>query len=116
MGLMASKPGSGSARAIGFDDGVAHARVRHALDIGDDEADVSRGKLVEHDWLRRERAESLHLIYLVARAQTNLHARRDPALHHAHQDHRAAINIEPGIEDQSAAAAHPPTLSAAGRA
>ena len=96
-------------RAIGFDDGVAHARVGHALDVGDDEADVARGELSQHDRLRRERAESFHLIYLVARAQTNLHVRGDPAFHHAHQHDRAAIRYRTRNRKSARAAALPPS-------
>ncbi len=71
---MASKPGSGAAGRFGFDDRVAHARVGHALDIGDDESDVARGQFLQHDGLGRERAESLDLVDFVAGAEANLRA------------------------------------------
>ena len=113
---MASKPGSGRRGPVGLDHGVAHARVGHALDIGDDEAHVAGGEFVEHDGLGRERAERFHFVDLVARAQANLHPRRDAALHHAHEDDRAAVDIEPGIENQRAQRRVRRALSAAARA
>ena len=103
MGLMASKPGSGGGRARRIGDGVADVRVGHALDIGDDEADVAGGQFVEHDGLGRERAEAFHLVTLRCwTTEANLLCGRDAAVHHAHQNDGAAIGIEPGIENQRA--------------
>ena len=34
-------------RTAGFDDRVAHARIGHALDVGDDEADVACGEFLQ---------------------------------------------------------------------
>ncbi len=50
---------------VGRDHRVAHARIGHALDVGDDEAHVARGKLVEHDGLGREHAEIFHFVDFV---------------------------------------------------
>ncbi len=91
MGLMASKPGSGSARAVGFDDGIAHARVGHALDIGDDEAHIARREFFEHDGLGREHAEIFNFVNFVACRKANLHVGSEAAFHHAHQHHGPAI-------------------------
>src|SRR4030095_3720391 len=42
--------------AAGFDDGVAHAGVGDALDVGDDEADVTGFEFFQSDRLVREAA------------------------------------------------------------
>ena len=72
---MASNPGSARRGARGVDDGVAHARVGHLLDVGDDEADVAGGEFIEHHGLGRERAERFDFVDLVVGAQANLHVR-----------------------------------------
>ena len=86
----------------GFDDCVAHARVGHALDVGDDEANVAGCKLFECDGLGRERAESFYFVDFVVRAKANFHARGDAPFHHANENDGAAISIEPRIENKRA--------------
>ena len=96
------KAGQGSGGTRGIGDGIAHARVGHLLDVGDDEAHVAGGELVEHHGLGRKRAQAFHLEDLVIGAQANVLVRAEAALHHAHQDDGAAIRVKPGIEDQRA--------------
>ena len=96
-GFESGKCGRG-ARGVG--DGVAHARVGDALDIGDDEADVAGFQFFERDGLGRERAESFDFVDFVAVDQADFRVRRDAAFHHAHENDCAAINIEPGIKNQ----------------
>src|SRR5690348_1458906 len=85
-----------------FDNSVADARIGDALDIGDDEADVASGELFKDYRLRREDAQVLHFVDLIHGAEANLHPRGNAAFHHAHENHSAAVRIEPGIENQGA--------------
>ena len=68
MGLMASKPGSARRGSRGVHDGVAHAGVGDALDVGDDEADFAGGQFIQRDGLGRERAEGFDFVDLVVGA------------------------------------------------
>ena len=99
-GLDGFKSGQRGRGARGVGDGVAHARVGHALDVGDDEADVAGCEFVEHDRLGRERAEGLDFIDLLVGAQADFLAHGQASLHYAHQNDRSAVGIEPGIENQ----------------
>jgi hypothetical protein len=84
----------------GFRDGVAHARIRHALNVRDDEAHVASAKFVKRDGLGSECAERFDFVDFVAVAEADFRMFGDAAFHHAHQDHGAAINVEPGVEDE----------------
>ncbi len=101
-GLDGFKAGKRRGRARRVDDGVADARVGHALDIGDDEANVAGGQLFQDHRFGRERAEALHLKDFVVGNKANLLMRTQTAVHDAHQHHGAAIGVEPGVEDQRA--------------
>ncbi len=81
-------------------DGIAHARIGHALDVGDDETDVAGFEFFERDGFRCERAELLDLVNFVAVDEANLHVIRDAPFHHAHQHDGAAVNVEPRIKNQ----------------
>ena len=94
------KTGKRRRGAASFDDGVAHAGVGDALDVGDDEADVAGFEFIESDRFGSERAELLDFVDVVAGAEPNLHVIGDAAFHHADEDHGSAVWIEPGIEDQ----------------
>ena len=85
-----------------FDDGVTDAGIGDAFYIGDDEADVAGSEFLQHDRFRREHAEIFHFVDFVAGREANLHVRREAAFHHADEDDRAAVGIEPGIENQGA--------------
>ena len=99
-GLDRFKSGQWRRGARGLDDGIAHAGIGHLLDVGDDETDVSGDEFIEDHRLGRQRAQRFDFIHLVVETKANLHVPRDPAVHHAHQNHRAAKGIEPGVEDQ----------------
>ncbi len=99
-GLDRFKSGQRRRGPRGIDDGVAHARIGHLLDVGDDEADVAGDEFLEHHGLGRQRAERFDFVHLVVEAQANFHVLRDSPVHHAHQHHRAAKRIEPRIENQ----------------
>jgi hypothetical protein len=86
----------------GVGDGVSHAGIGDLLDVGDDEADVAGGEFGEHDGFGGQRAEAFHFVDLFVGAEANFLMQRDSAFHHAHQDHGAAIRVEPRIEDQRA--------------
>ncbi len=98
-GLEAGKRWRG---AIRFDDGVADARVGHALDIGDDEANFARAQRFEHYRLRREHAKAFDFVDLVIKAEADLLMRTQAAVDDAHEHYCAAISIEPGIKDERA--------------
>ena len=102
IGLMASKPGSGGAgRSASITVSPMRASATRLI-LATIKPTSPAAKFVEHDRFGRERAEGFHFVDFVVRAQADLHARRDAALHHAHQHHGAAINVEPGIENQRA--------------
>src|SRR5579862_4686723 len=99
-GLGGFKSGKRGSRAAGFDDGVAHAGVSDAFDVGDDKADVAGFEFLESDRLGSERAELFDFVNLVVGAETNLHVVGDAAFHQTNQHDRAAVNVKPGIEDE----------------
>ncbi len=101
-GLDGFEAGKRLGGAAGLDDRIAHARVGHTLDIGDDEAHIAGREFLEDDGLGREHAEIFDFVDFVARRKANFHVGSDAAFHHAHQHHRSAIGIEPGIENQRA--------------
>ena len=96
-GFETGKRGSGTR---GFGDSVAHARIGHPLDVGDDEADIAGFEFFEGDRFWRERAELFHFVDFVGGHQPDLHVFGDAAFHDAHEDHRAAVDVEPGIKHQ----------------
>ena len=57
-------------------------------------------KLFERDRFRRERAERFDFVDFVAVAQPDFCVLVDAAFHHAHENDGAAVNVEPGIENQ----------------
>ena len=50
--------------------------------------------------LRREHAHPLDLVLGARGHHPDLHARREPAVHHAHQDHHAEIGVVPAVDQQ----------------
>ena len=96
--LEAGKRRGGGSRVVR--DGIADARVRDALDIGDDETDFSRLEAFHADGLRRQHTQFLNRVDLVVGPKANPHTHRQSALEDAAEHHHAAIAIEPGIKDQ----------------
>ncbi len=96
-GFKSGERGSGARR---LRDRVAHARIGDALDIGNDEADVTGFEFFQGHGLGRQRAQLLDFVDFVGGHQANLHVLPDAPFHHPHQHHRAAVNIEPGIKHQ----------------
>ena len=94
--------GQRRSRALGFNNGIAHAGVGDPLNVGNDEADVTRGQLVQHHRFGSERAQLFDFVNFVVRAEANTRVPRDAAFHHAHQHHRAPVGVEPRVEDERA--------------
>src|SRR5208337_31461 len=94
------KAGKRRRAAARFDDGVAHARVGHLLDVGDDEADVAGFEFLKRDGFGSERTELFDFVGFIPGTEPDLHAPGDAALLHTNEDDRAAIRVKPGIENQ----------------
>ena len=81
-------------------DRVAHVAVAHVLDGGGDEADLARSEAVDQRLLGREHADPLDLVLGAGGHHADLRARREPAVHDAHQNHHAEIGVVPAIHQQ----------------
>jgi uncharacterized protein YfaS (alpha-2-macroglobulin family) len=88
---------SGAAR---FNDGVAHARVSYLLDVGHNKANVPGFQFLQSDGFRGQGPQLLDLVSLLTGAEPDLHVLPDASLFHADEHNRAAIGVEPGVEDQ----------------
>ncbi|CDN46190.1 hypothetical protein BN871_LI_00040 [Paenibacillus sp. P22] len=86
--------------ALGFGHRVADARVLDILDAGDDEADISYGKLVHDAHARLEGSDLDDLEFSAGRHEVDLGAGLDAAVDDAHVDDDALVRIVVGVEDQ----------------
>ena len=101
MGLISSKPGSGSIGGIGFvGDGVADFRVGHGLAVGHQEADFAGAQLVHFHRLGGENAEGFDLQHAPIPHQADFLSLADGAFEDAGQHDHAAVGIKPGVENQ----------------
>ncbi len=87
-------------RTVHLGDRVADLRIGHALDVGDQEADLADAKLLDRYGLRRKDTEAVDLVVLSLCHQLDLHLRLHHAVDHAHDDDDPAVRVVPGVEDE----------------
>ena len=88
------------AAALLVGDGVAHARVRHLLDLRGDEADLAGAKDGHVEHLGLEDADLLDLVMGVRAHHLDALALLHGAVDDAHQHHDAQISVIPAIDQQ----------------
>jgi hypothetical protein len=77
---------------------VAYLDVCDGLDGGGEKAHLARAQLVYLARLRRERAERVDLVLLAGGHKPHALARLHAAVYDAHEDHHAAVAVEPRVE------------------
>ena len=85
-------------RAFRVGDGVAHAGLRHFLDLRGDEADFAGAEFRKLLDLGAEGADTVHQVDGVRRHELDLLALLDDAIDNAHQHDDAEIGIVPAID------------------
>ena len=84
------------------EDRVARARLFHRAHIRDHEPDLSGRELLGHDLTQLVVADFGHLVHLIRRAEGDLHALLQHAVHHAHARDRTAIAVVVRVVDERA--------------
>jgi len=114
--LMGLESGQRWSRPRHFDDRVAHARIGQRLIFATMKPTSPASSSSSAIGFGVKRAELFDFVGVVARDEFDFHMILDAPFHHAHQDHRAAVNVEPRIGKSAPATGFPRCLSAPARA
>jgi hypothetical protein len=86
--------------APGIEDRVAHARVRHSLDLGGEVAHLTGEQLLHGTEGELHVADLIHVVCGVPRAEPDAHPRSDGAIDDSDEGDGAAVLVVMGVEDE----------------